>query len=159
MSPHNRTAAGGAGAIRRREHAVDFGAELTRLAESIGPGDPCRASLDGTQALAAIDARRIFGQIQPPASEPDWRALRSECLASLGTSEDLRVLAHLAAATIRVDPLPRALRLLALAGQWLDRYWDGGHPRVDDDAIMRRNALEFWPIVLGSSMHSGTRQS
>lgn len=149
MSPHNRAAAGGAGAIWRREYAVDFEAELTRLAEPIEPGDPCGVSLDGTQALAAIDARRIFGQIQLPASEPDWRALRSECLASLGTSKDLRVLAHLVAATIRVDPLPHALRLLTLAGQWLDRYWDGVHPRVDDDAIMRRNALEFFADRLG----------
>lgn len=128
---------------------MDFAAELTRLAEPIEPSDPCGASLDATQTLAAIDAWRIFGQLSHPASEPDWRKLQAECLAALAMSKDLRVLAHLVAAAIRIAPLSHALQLLALAGQWLDRYWDGVHPRIDDDAIMRRNALEFFADRVG----------
>ncbi len=123
---------------------MDFEAELTRLAEPIEVEPPCGQSLDATQTLAALDALQVFGRLTPPESEPDWRGLRSTCLTVLGSTKDLRVLAHLTAAVIRVDSLSSALRMFPLVSMWLERYWDEVHPRLEEDAIMRRNALAFF---------------
>jgi type VI secretion system protein ImpA len=128
---------------------VDFESELVWLTEPIEPEHSCGKSLDETQVLAALDSHRIFGRLTPPESEPDWHALRSECLAALADSKDLRVLAHLTAAVIRVDTLGDALRVFPLISTWLTRYWDEVFPRIDDDAIMRRNALTFFADRVG----------
>jgi type VI secretion system protein ImpA len=128
---------------------VDFESELAWLTEPIESEHTCGKSLDETQVLAALDSHRIFGRLTPPESEPDWHALRSACLAALADSKDLRVLAHLTAAVIRVDILSDALRMFPLISTWLTRYWDEVYPRIDDDAIMRRNALTFFADRVG----------
>jgi type VI secretion system protein ImpA len=128
---------------------VDLESELTRFAEPIEPGNACGKSLEDTQVLAALEAYRIFGRLTPPESEPDWRALRSACVAALGDSKDLRVLAHLVAAVLRIDGLVDALRVLPVAGMWLTRYWGEVYPRIEDDAITRRNALALFADRVG----------
>jgi type VI secretion system protein ImpA len=128
---------------------VDFESELVWLTEPIESEHTCGKSLDETQVLAALDSHRIFGRLTPPEREPDWHALRSACLAALADSKDLRVLAHLTAAVIRVDILGDALRMFPLISTWLTRYWDEVYPRIDDDAIMRRNALTFFADRVG----------
>lgn len=128
---------------------MDFESELARLTEPIAADNPCGNSLDETQALASLDSQRIFGRLTPAEDEPDWSTLRSACLSALADSKDLRVLAHLTAAVIRVDTLANALRMFPLVSTWLTRYWDEVHPRIDDDAIMRRNALTFFADRVG----------
>jgi type VI secretion system protein ImpA len=128
---------------------VDLAAQLTKLAEPIAVDDACGRSLDDTQALAALEAYRVFGRIKAAGDEPDWRAIRAASLAALADSKDLRVLAHLAAAALRSDSLPDALRVILLADTWLARYWTEVYPRLDDDAIARRNALMFFADRLG----------
>jgi type VI secretion system protein ImpA len=128
---------------------VEFESELAWLTEPIGPQSACGRSLDETQALAALDAHRVFGRLTPAETEPDWSALRAACLAALKDSKDLRVLAHLAAAVIRVDSLAAALQIFPLVSTWLTRYWDEVYPRIDDDAIMRRNSLTFFADRVG----------
>jgi len=54
-----------------------------------------------------------------------------------------------AAATLRSDALPDALRVILLADTWLAQYWAEVYPRLDDDAIARRNALMFFADRLG----------
>ncbi len=128
---------------------VDLAARLLQLAEPLTVESPCGGSLDDTQALAALEAYRVFGRIKAAGDEPDWRALRAASLAALADSKDLRVLAHLAAVALRIDTLPDALRVILLADTWLDRYWAEVYPRLDDDAIARRNALMFFADRLG----------
>jgi type VI secretion system protein ImpA len=128
---------------------VNLESELTRLAEPIEHENTCGKSLDDTQALAALDSQRIFGRLTPLDIEPDWSALRSACLAALGDSKDLRVLAYLTAAVIRVDTLADALQMFPLISTWLTRYWDEVYPRIDDDAIMRRNSLTSFADRVG----------
>jgi type VI secretion system protein ImpA len=128
---------------------VDFVAQLSRLAEPIAVGSACGSSLDDTQALAALEAYRVFGRIKAAGDEADWRAIRAASLDALADSKDLRVLAHLAAATLRSDALPDALRVILLADTWLAQYWVEVYPRLDDDAIARRNALMFFADRLG----------
>jgi type VI secretion system protein ImpA len=128
---------------------VDFVAQLSKLEEPIAVGNACGSALDDTQALAALEAYRVFGRIKAAGDEPDWRAIRAASLDALADSKDLRVLAHLAAATLRSDALPDALRVILLVDTWLARYWAEVYPRLDDDAIARRNALMFFADRLG----------
>jgi type VI secretion system protein ImpA len=117
---------------------------LNQLAEPISQQQPCGAGLDETQTLVAIEAFRVFGRLTPAASETDWRALRDLCVATLKESKDLRVLAHFIAATIRLNSLADVLRIFPIVEIWLGRYWDELYPLIDDDAIMRRNALSLF---------------
>ena len=123
---------------------MELSAQLVKLAEPIEADNACGASLDDTQTLAALEAFRVFGRMKATAEEQDWPAIRKICLDALGQSKDLRVLAHLAAAALRTNALADALRIFALVETWLERYWDPLHPRIDDDAIARRNALMFF---------------
>jgi type VI secretion system protein ImpA len=123
---------------------VDFERQLALLIEPLSVASPCGRGLDDTQALAALEALRVFGRIKAAGDEPDWRELRAASLAALEESKDFRVLAHLVAATLRSDTLSDVLRVIVLAEAWLDRYWTEVYPRLDEDAVARRNALMFF---------------
>lgn len=120
---------------------MNLASQLVQLAEPITAENACGESLEGTAVLAEIEAHRVFGLRTPAATEPDWRALRAAALLALEKSKDLRLLAHLAAAVMRVDTLAEALQLIALPSTWLARYWEEVFPRVEEDGIIRRNAL------------------
>jgi type VI secretion system protein ImpA len=122
---------------------------LTQLAEPLSEQHPCGASLDETQTLVAIEAFRVFGRLTPAENEPDWHALRELCGTALKDSKDLRVLAHYTAAAVRLDSLAHVLRIFPLVETWLGRFWDTLHPRIDDDAIVRRNALTLFADPVG----------
>jgi len=119
--------------------------ELARLVEPIAPEAVCGESLEDTPSLAAFDAYRVFGQLTAPSDEegkrPDWRELRSLSIETLNKSKDFRLLAHLLAAAVRTDTLVDVLQIIPVADAWLTRYWDEVYPRLDEDAIMRKNAL------------------
>lgn len=125
--------------------------EYASLVAPISADKPCGEYLEDTQAMAAFDAYRVFGQTMPPdqrqggdgnAAGPDWREIREKSLEALGQSKDFRLLAHLAASEIRLQGgLPSLVGLLDVASQWIEQYWDGVYPPIDDDAIFRRNAL------------------
>ena len=51
------------------------------------------------------------------------------------------MLVHLAATAIRTDGLAAFLNILGVTAQWVEAYWDHLYPRVDEDAVLRRNAL------------------
>src|SRR5262245_45340990 len=107
--------------------------EFAWLADPVASDDACGVSLDGSSALADLDAHRVFGLLTTQGVEPDWRAVRTQALAALRTSRDLRALAHLVAAQLRTGTLIEALPLFALIHTWLERYWIDVHPRIDDD--------------------------
>ncbi len=125
--------------------------EFASLVAPISADKPCGEYLEDTQAMAAFDAYRVFGQTTPPdqrqggdgkPTPPDWREIREKSLEVLGQSKDFRLLAHLAASEIRLQGgLPALVGLLDVAAQWTEQYWDGVYPPIDDDAIFRRNAL------------------
>jgi len=91
--------------------------------------------------LASFDTFRIFGQSVPLSAETDWRAVRDRSIEALRTSKDLRILAHLGSAVVRTEGLDRFAEVVGTASKWLETWWDRVFPRVDDDAILRRNAL------------------
>lgn len=111
------------------------------LLQPITADQPCGENLEDTQLLAAFDAFRVFGQAAPLEPSPEWSEVKRQALHALAKSKDLRLLAHLGAAVLRVDGLPAFFGTLTIASQWLDTYWSQTYPLVDEDAILRRNAL------------------
>jgi type VI secretion system protein ImpA len=115
--------------------------QLERLAGPVTAERPGGRNLDDSPELAAFDALRVFGLLTPPTEEPDWRGLHERALALLQESRDLRIVAHLVAAAAHIGTLNDVLSIFPLIDQWLTTHWDDIHPKVDEDAIARRNAL------------------
>jgi type VI secretion system protein ImpA len=131
------------------------------LLEPISPEEPCGKSLEDTDALNLLDSFQIFGQstldpekVAPgekpaPARKearksdrpPNWQEVQDLSVEMLGWSKDLRILAHLGAAVLRTEGPQPFFQLLAVANEWVKAYWDQVYPRIEDDAIFRRNAL------------------
>lgn len=114
---------------------------IERLAEPISAENPCGEDLEDTPLLASFDGYRLFGQMTAPSAETDWREIRDRALEGLGQSRDLRLLAHLAAAGLRTGGLEQFCDALQVASRWFTDYPDQLFPRIDEDAILRKNAL------------------
>jgi type VI secretion system protein ImpA len=119
--------------------------EALTLVTPVAEDRPCGEDLDEAQplVLASFDAYRLFGQITPwpKDKQPDWREIRDRSLEVLAQSRDLRVLSHLAAAALHTEGLGAFGQTLEAAKTWLSTWWDQAYPRIDEDAILRRNAL------------------
>lgn len=125
------------------------------LLQPITPDQPCGESLEDTELLASFDMYRLFGQSRPldapaeptekripkPPESPEWVEIRDKANDALRKSKDLRLLAHLGTALLRTDGVPGFSAALNVASQWLDTHWAQTYPLVDEDAILRRNAL------------------
>lgn len=115
--------------------------EFAELKQPLSSDAPCGESLEDSQLLASFDAFRLFGQSVPLNPAPVWRDLEAKSRAALERSRDLRLLAHFSAAVLRTEGLPAFLGTLGVAAQWLDQYWAQVYPLVEEDAILRKNAL------------------
>jgi len=111
------------------------------LVQPIAPDRPCGEDLEDTPLLASFDAFRVFGQSAPHDPAPEWTAIASRATEALCKSKDLRLLAYLGSAVLRTDGLPAFVETLTVASAWLETYWKDTYPRIDEDAILRRNAL------------------
>ncbi|MGH9140816.1 MAG: type VI secretion system protein TssA [Vicinamibacterales bacterium] len=129
--------------------------ESAQLLQPITEDHPCGESLEDTELLASFDGFRLFGQSRPldapaepnekrvpkPPESPEWVDIRDKALAALAKSKDLRLLAYLGTALLRTDGLPAFSETLRVASVWLESYWSQTFPLVDEDAVLRRNAL------------------
>ena len=129
--------------------------ERRELLEPIAGDRACGVNLEDTELLASFDAFRLFGQARPldapaepdekripkPPESPEWGEIRDKALDALAQSKDLRLLAHLGTALLRTDGVTAFAETLNVASQWLDMHWSQTYPLVDEDAILRRNAL------------------
>jgi type VI secretion system protein ImpA len=125
------------------------------LLQPITPERPCGENLEDTELLASFDTYRLFGQSRPldappepnekripkPPESPEWVEIRDKANEALRKSKDLRLLAHLGTALLRTDGVPGFAATLKVASEWLDAHWKDTYPLVDDDAMLRRNAL------------------
>ena len=127
--------------------AISVGEELL---QAIAPDRPCGDDLEDTALLASFDTFRVFGQSAPHEPVPEWSAIRAKATEALCKSKDLRLLAHLAAAVLRTDGLSAFAETLTIASRWLEVYWRETYPRIDEDGIFRRNALNYFadPIAI-----------
>jgi type VI secretion system protein ImpA len=115
--------------------------EFAELKQPLSSDAPCGENLEDSQLLAAFDAFRLFGQSVPLNPAPVWRDLETKSRAALAQSRDFRVLAHLGAAVLRTEGVPAFIGTLRVAAHWLDEYWAQVYPLVEEDAILRKNAL------------------
>lgn len=115
--------------------------EIEKLLLAIAEESPCGADLEDTQLLASFDGYRLFGQMSPLPAETNWREIRDKALEALAQSKDLRLLAHLGAAQLRIGGLIGFAEVLTVAGRWFAEFPQVLFPRVDEDAILRKNAL------------------
>ncbi len=113
----------------------------SELLQAISAEHPCGEDLEDTQLLASFDAYRLFGQSAPLSTDTDWREIRDRSIEALGRSKDLRLLTHLAGAVVRTEGFTGLVQTLTVAARWLESWGTEVFPRVDDDAILRRNAL------------------
>jgi type VI secretion system protein ImpA len=113
---------------------------LETLLAPISEQQPCGEDLEYT-LLPALDAFRVFGSATGYEDAPDWGEVQNRALEALKKSKDVRALAHLGAASIRTEGLVPFSWTLAAAASWLDSNWEGTYPLVDEDAMVRRNAL------------------
>jgi len=120
------------------------GMDLNALVQPIGEGAPCGIDLEDTQQLAAIDAFRVFGQGTPLGADTNWRAINSAALEALTVSHDFRLLAHVSAAQLRLTGLQPFIDTLGVAARWLEDSFAEVFPRIDDDAVLRKNALNYF---------------
>ncbi len=111
------------------------------LLNAIADENPCGEDLEDTQLLASFDGYRLFGQPAPLSSETDWREIRDRSLEALERSKDFRLLTHLACAVLRTDGVSPFVQTLSVAAHWLKEWGNEVFPRVDEDSILRRNAL------------------
>jgi type VI secretion system protein ImpA len=112
-----------------------------QLIKPISAEAPCGESIEDTQLLSSFDAFRLFGQSTPLDSVEDWREIKTKSMEALEVCKDFRLAGHLAAAALRVDSLPAFCSILKASAYWLENHWDAVHPRLDEDAILRKNAL------------------
>jgi type VI secretion system protein ImpA len=137
--------------------------EYAELMQPLSSDAPCGADLEDSQLLASFDAFRLFGQMMPLTPAPDWRAIEEKSRQALEKSKDFRLLAHLSAATLRTKGLFSFLGTLNVAAHWLEQYWDHVFPRIDEDAILRKNALNAFAdriaIIDGVRRHPIVRHS
>jgi type VI secretion system protein ImpA len=111
------------------------------LDQPIQADRPCGENLEETPLMASIDADQLFGQ--PVALDPTlaWPEIKGRALEALRQSKDIRALTYLSAAVLRTDGLLPFLDTLGVASRWLEAHWDNVFPLIDEDAMVRRNAL------------------
>jgi type VI secretion system protein ImpA len=111
------------------------------LVQPIQADRPCGENLEDTPLMASLDAYQLFGQ--PIALDPalPWAEIKDRSLEGLARSKDLRLLTNLGAALLRTDGLLPFFETVTAASRWLEQYWADVYPLVDEDAMVRRNAL------------------
>lgn len=115
--------------------------EDAALLEPIAAELPCGESLEDTQLLASFDAYGLFGRAAPLSAETDWREIRDRAREALEKSKDFRLLTHFGCAVLRTEGFGAYAQTLAVAARWLESWGEEVFPRIDEDAILRRSAL------------------
>jgi type VI secretion system protein ImpA len=115
--------------------------QLQSLSEPLAATPPCGVSLEDSPLLASFDVYRLFGQVSAIEPPPDWGQIKAKSAEALATSKDLRVLTHLAAAVLRTDGIQVFFEAVCAAADWLENFWAAVYPLIDEDALLRRNAL------------------
>ena len=133
---------------------------LAALLEPVTPEEPCGKNCEDSGDLTQLDAYQIFGQdtLDAPKPEPgepkrkeaakgkherppNWAEVGDLAYGMLAKSKDFRALTHLSAALLRTDGLTPFVQTLAISSKWLTDHWAQVYPRVDEEVIFRRNAL------------------
>lgn len=103
----------------RRYYAIRDAREAARSAER-------------QQLVAAMDTE----DEGEPVAHPDWKLVKDLSISSLEEStKDLWLTAWLIEALVRIHGFAGVRDGFRLARELVDRYWDGIHPRPDEDGV------------------------
>jgi type VI secretion system protein ImpA len=121
------------------------------LLKPVSESEPCGPNLEYDPQFAALEVaaqgtpERFNGINVVPAEPPQWPEVYDAALALAARTRDLRVAVLLTRAAARTHGFAGFAAGLSLVAGLLEHYWEGVHPRLDDDAggdaTMRLNAL------------------
>ena len=111
------------------------------LREDWSPGSPYQTLRDArSDARAEERARDAEGETDAPPAE-GWKVIRRVAEKAIrDSSKDFEVAAWLAESLVRTDGLAGLTDAAALLAGLLERYWDNGFPRPDEDGLEGRAA-------------------
>jgi type VI secretion system protein ImpA len=111
------------------------------LREDWSPGSPYQKLRDArSEARVEERQRDAEGEMDLPPAE-GWRIVRQVAEQAIGSkSKDFEVAAWLAEALLRTEGLPGLADAAKLLAGLLERYWDSGFPRPDEDGYEGRIA-------------------
>ena len=113
--------------------------DVESLLQEISPESPCGDDLtydpDYTSMEGILSAGLSEGMVGDGGEEsgPNWRDLRTRCVALFGRTKDLRVCMNLTVALLMEDSISGFRDGLALLRGLIDRYWDSVYPQLDPD--------------------------
>ena len=116
-----------------------YNMDVERLLSDLDADAPCGPNLEyddqfGAMSRAAIrKPEQRMGDSVIDAVEPDWRSVRSEALALFDRTKDLRVLLHLAQASLHLDGFRGLAPCMEILAGLIERHWNHVHPQLDPD--------------------------
>ncbi len=128
-----------------------------RAIAPIAGDDPCGACLtDEIPVVMLLEKAKgtpevVMGDSIRHAEEPSWSEIRSESMDLLGQTKDLWVAMLLVVSGLRLGGIPGFCEGLGCVHALLDRYWEGLHPRPDEDGdpYERLSALSALSVPIG----------
>lgn len=134
------------------DRAPALAPELAALLAPIAGDDPCGADLafgaevdEIARARLADDPSLEQGAWVTALKEADWKFVGRRCAQLIATrSKDLQLAVWLAEAQAKTAGLVGLRDGLLLAGALCERYWEGLHPRADEDGFERRIGNLAW---------------
>lgn len=113
--------------------------ELKVMTGDVSTEDPCGADCGydplyvQLETLAVGEPERTMGDSVVEGKDPDWRAVRKNCLELWKKTRDLRVAAYLALAGLALEGFKGFADGVALLRSLVSERWEGVWPRLDPD--------------------------
>lgn len=136
--------------------------DIDKLLSEISPDEPCGPDLEYDAEFIALlhDAEGSppkytpDGQLVEDGEDPNWREIRTRCVAMFDRTIDLRVALVLVNALMCDAGLPGLREGLELVSALVERHWDHFHPQLDPDddldPMMRMNLLSALAVPIGA---------
>lgn len=126
--------------------------DIEALLAPIAPENPCGADLAFSAEVDEIARARLAddpsleqGAWVTALKEADWKLVGKRCTGLIETrSKDLQLAVWLAEANARTGGMRGLAEGLELVAALCERYWDGLHPRADEDGYERRSGNLSW---------------
>lgn len=134
---------GSAARLASCEHAPLDWSQLLAPVSSAAPSGPnleYSAEFAELELLACGTPDRQMGAALVPGQAPDPAAVLQRGSALLARTKDVRVLAHLLAASLAVLGLGCFVQGLGALRELLERFWDTVHPTLDPDDELQATA-------------------
>jgi type VI secretion system protein ImpA len=126
------------------------------LLEPISAENPCGEDIGYDPQFAELETL-LQGKPETQfaaAEEPDWKAVKKECLDLFNRSKDLRVALRLALGLLKMDGLTGFRDGILVMKGLIERYWEPVHPRLDpddnNDPLERVNILASLTTPMGT---------